>query len=200
MCTVQTHKAGFFLCATVVLLSCSACASKDTQTQQVAVTPTATLASENIDRSRILKFRGVLKDPDGKRLKGVVGVLFAIYEQKEGGAPVWQEVQNVELNERGVFTALLGSTNEEGIRPELFSPDKTFWIGMQVLQPDEVEQPRIRLVNGPDGLRAIRIVIPDASEVAARVERATEPAKQDEVDPLNRHRRGRRQSQRLRMP
>jgi hypothetical protein len=171
---VRAHKTGFFLCATVALLSCSACAYKDRQAQQAVTTNAATPASANSDRSRILKFRGVLKDHDGNRLKGTVGVLFAIYERQEGGAPVWQEAQNVELNERGIFTAQVGSTSEEGIRPELFSPGKTLWMGMQVLQPGEEERPRVRLVSGADGLRAICIVISDASEVAARKENAAE--------------------------
>lgn len=202
---MQADKAGLFLCVTVVLLSCSACAYKDPQTRQVAATPTVAPASADIDRSRFLQFRGVLKDSDGNRLKGIVGVLFAIYEQKEGGAPVWQEVQNVELNERGVFTALVGSTNEEGIRPELFGPEKTLWIGMQVLQPGEVERPRTRLVSGPDGLRAIRIVIPDASERTAKAETGaepgvTEPSQQDQSRPSKRSRRMRQSFQRSRMP
>ena len=202
---VQVHKPSFFLCATVVFLSCTACAYKDSQRQQAAATNTATPASADIDRSRVLKFRGVLKDRDGNRLKGTVGVLFAIYEQKEGGAPVWQEVQNVELNDRGVFTAQVGATNEEGVRPELFGPEKTLWMGMQVLQPGEVERPRIRLVSEADGLRAIRIVIPDASEQTAKAETAaqpgiTDPAQQDPSDPAKRPRRMRRPFERSRMP
>jgi hypothetical protein len=201
---VQTHKAGLLLCATAVLLSCSACAYKDPQIP-LAAAPAATPASAEIDRSRVLNFKGVLKDRDGNRLKGTVGVLFAIYEQKEGGAPVWQEVQNVELNDRGVFTAQVGSTNEEGIRPEMFSSEKTLWMGMQVLQPGEAERPRIRLVTGPDGLRAVRIVIPDASEQTAKAETGappgiTDPTQQDQSDPAKRSRRMRRPFQRSRMP
>lgn len=192
----------FFLCVSVVFLSCTACAYKDRQAQQaVAATP----ASADVDRTRILNLKGVLKDRDGHRLKGTVGVLFAIYEQKEGGAPVWQEVQNVELNDRGLFTAQVGATNEEGVRPELFGPEKTLWMGMQVLQPGEVERPRIRLVSGEDGLRAIRIVIPDASEQTAKAETAaqpgmTDPTQPDQGDPAKRHRRMRRPFERSRMP
>jgi hypothetical protein len=201
---VQTQSAVFFLWTTVVL-SCSGCAYKAPQVQKIVMTPTATAASEDIDRSRVLKFRGVLKDHAGNRLKGTVGVLFAIYEQKEASAPRWQEVQNVEPNERGIFTALLGSTNDEGIRPELFGPEKTLWLGMQVLQPGEEERPRIRLVSGPDGLRAIRIVIPDAGEQTAKADTSagsdvTDPNQQDPSDPARRPRKMRRPFQRLRTP
>jgi hypothetical protein len=201
---LQARKATFLPCVTVALLLCSSCAYKDRQTPQAAA-PLATPASAEIDRSRVLNFKGVLKDGAGNRLKGTVGVLFAIYEQKEGGAPVWQEVQNVELNERGVFTTQVGSTSEEGVRPELFSPEKTLWLGMQVLQPGEAERPRIRLLTGPDGLRAVRIVIPDASDQTAKAETAarpgmTDPTQQDQSDPAKRSRRTRRPFQRSRTP
>jgi hypothetical protein len=194
------------LCLTAALLSCSSCAYKDhSHVQQAAAAATVTPESADIDRSRVLTLKGILKDHDGKRLTGVAGVLFAIYEQQEGGAPMWQEVQNVELNERGSFTALVGSTNEGGIPPELFRSEKKLWVGMQVLQPGEVERPRVRLVSGEDGLRAIRIVIPEASEQTANAETGaapgmTEPAQQDQSDQANRPRRTRRRFQRLPTP
>ena len=203
---MQAHRTGLFLCVTAALLSCSACAYKDhSHVQQAAAAATATPESADIDRSRVLKLKGILKDHDGKRLTGVVGVLFAIYEQQEGGAPMWQEVQNMELNERGSFTASVGATNGEGIPPELFRSEKKLWVGMQVLQPGEVERPRVHLVSGADGLRAIRIVIPEANEQAANAETGaapgtTEPAQQDQSDQANRPRRTRRRFQRLPNP
>jgi hypothetical protein len=96
----------------------------------------------------------VLGDHEERDLAGVVGILFAIYEQKEGGAPLWQEVQNIELDKRGRFTAPVGSKTNGGIPAELFTTEKTLWLGEQVLLPSEVEQPRIRLWRTSHGLMA----------------------------------------------
>ena len=132
--------------------------------------------------SRVVKLRGMLKDHDGKRLAGVVGVLFAIYEQQEGGPPLWQEVQNVDVDDRGRFTASVGATKSEGILPELFTAQKTCWLGEQVLLPGEVEQSRIRIVSTSDGLvaqRAVRLVIPEESgdpPATAEAQQASEQA------------------------
>jgi hypothetical protein len=115
----------------------------------------AKTADTDFDRSRAVKIQGVLKDRKGKPLSGIVGVLFAIYKQQQGGAPLWQEVQNAELDSRGHFTVPVGSNTLGGIPPELFTNEKTLWLGELVLQPGEVERPRMRLVITPSGLAMI---------------------------------------------
>ena len=57
---------------------------------------------------------------------------FALYKQQEGGAPVWQEVQNVTLSAGGRYTVLLGSASSTGLSPDLFSPQEQRWLGVQV--------------------------------------------------------------------
>ena len=144
----------------LAVLCCAACAQKTSGAK--ASTNHVTEVKPESDSSRVVKLRGAFKDHDGKHLTGVVGVLFAIYDQQQGGAPLWQEVQNVELNDRGRFIALVGSTKSEGIPPELFGPEKTLWLGKQVLLLNEVEQPRIRLLSTDDGLMAQYVVTPPA--------------------------------------
>ena len=141
-----------------MLICCVGCAQQESGTPPNAVSTADQTAQvkTDFDPSGVLKLRGVLRDHDGKRVTGVVGVLFAVYEQQEGGAPLWQEVQNVQADKQGHFTALVGSTKREGIFPELFVPEKALWLGNQVLLPGEVEQPRILLVNTPYGLVAER--------------------------------------------
>jgi hypothetical protein len=153
----------------LVLLCCVGCAQQNPETSpQTASTKSgAAQVKTDFDRSRLVKDRGVLKNRDGGRVTGVVGVLFAIYEQQEGGAPLWQEVQNVEVDDLGHFTAMVGATKSEGIPPELFAAEKTRWLGKQVLLPGEVEQPRIRLVSTSEGLvaeRGVRLVLPPESD------------------------------------
>jgi len=126
--------------------------------QETGAAPPVSAASQaaplhtDFDRSRVVELRGVLQQRKGNDLTGVVGVFFAIYEEQQGGEPLWQEVQNVEVDARGHFTALVGSNTVGGIPPELFTTEKTRWLGEQVLLLGEVERPRFQLVSGPKGL------------------------------------------------
>ena len=165
-CNVKPRGNGLLRSLLLLALCCAACTQKESATAPQTASAGKQAAQIKADRSRILKLRGVLKDYEGKRVSGVVGVLFAIYEQQEGGSPLWQEVQNVEVDDRGRFTASVGATKSEGILPELFTAQKTRWLGEQVLLPGEVEQSRIRIVSTSDGLvaqRAVRLVIPEES-------------------------------------
>jgi len=141
-----------------MLIGYVACAEQESgmPSNTVFTAAQAPQVKTDIDPPGILKLRGVLRDHNGKRLNGVVGVLFSFYEQQEGGAPLWQEVQNVEVDNQGRFTVLVGSTSNGGIRPELSSPEKGIWLGKQVLLPGEVEQPRTRLVRARNRLLAQR--------------------------------------------
>ena len=146
------------------LLSCTS--SQSPARPQASTADKQTSPVSATDVSRILKLRGILRDHEGKHLSGVVGVLFAIYEQENGGAPLWQEVQNVRADDRGRFLALVGETKSDGIDSEIVGPQTTCWLGMQMLLPGEIEQPRMRVVNSPEELiaeRATELVIPQPS-------------------------------------
>src|SRR5467141_5284549 len=103
---------------------------------------------------RLVKSAGTLKDELGKARTGVVGVTFAIYKEQEGGAALWLETQNVELDEQGRYTVLLGATKSEGLSLELFTTGEPRWLGVQVNLPKETEQPRVLLVSVPYALKA----------------------------------------------
>src|SRR6266478_2012947 len=90
---------------------------------------------------RLVKFAGTLKDELGKPRTGVVGVTFAIYKEQEGGAALWLETQNVEFDDQGRYTVLLGATRNEGLPLELFTSGESRRLGVQVQLPGEVEQP-----------------------------------------------------------
>src|SRR2546425_816627 len=103
---------------------------------------------------RLVKFAGVFKEEQGKARTGVVGVTLAIYKDQEGGAALWVETQNVELDEQGRYTVLLGSTKSEGLPLELFTTGEPRWLGVQVNLPKEMEQSRVLLVSVPYALKA----------------------------------------------
>jgi len=103
---------------------------------------------------RLVKFAGMFKDEQGKARTRVVGVTFAIYKDQEGGAALWMETQNVELDEQGHYSVLLGATKPEGLPLELFTTGEPRWLGVQVNLPKELEQPRVLLVSVPYALKA----------------------------------------------
>ena len=103
---------------------------------------------------RLVRFSGIAKDSLDKPRTGIVGLTFAIYKDQEGGAVLWLETQNAELNEEGRYTVLLGATKSEGVPLELFTSGEPRWLGVRVQLPGEVEQPRVLLVSVPYALQA----------------------------------------------
>ncbi|MGH9650883.1 MAG: hypothetical protein ACRD3I_10480, partial [Terriglobales bacterium] len=112
---------------------------------------TAAVSSE-VSVLRLVKFSGVIRDGMGQPRTGVVGLTFAIYKEQEGGAPLWLETQNVQLDEQGRYAVLLGAESSEGLPLEIFSSTEARWLGVQ-LQGEE-EQPRVLLVSVPYALKA----------------------------------------------
>jgi hypothetical protein len=103
---------------------------------------------------RLVKFNGVLQDSEGQPRTGIVGITFAIYAQASGGAPLWQEVQNVSLDQQGHYEVALGATKSEGVPVYLFASGEPRWVGVQANLPQEAEQPRVLLVSVPYALKA----------------------------------------------
>src|SRR5580692_3090878 len=101
---------------------------------------------------RLVRFGGTVKDLNGSPLTGVVGITFAFYSEKTGGAPLWLETQNATADSTGHYTVLLGSTKPEGLPSELFTSEQARWVGVQV--SGQPEQPRVLLVSAPYALKA----------------------------------------------
>src|SRR5207253_8228088 len=103
---------------------------------------------------RLITFNGILKDRDNRPLNGVVGLAFALYKDQQGGAPLWLEIQNVQLDEQGRYSVLLGMTQAAGLPIELFTSSPSLWLGVQVQLPGWEETPRMLLVSVPYALKA----------------------------------------------
>src|SRR6266446_7861148 len=110
--------------------------------------------AQNVAVPRLVKFSSTAKDQLGHAPTGVVGVTFAIYKEQEGGAALWMETQNVQLDEQGHYAVLLGATKNDGLPVELFADAEPRWLGVQLNLPGAVEQPRVVLVSVPYALRA----------------------------------------------
>jgi hypothetical protein len=100
----------------------------------------------------VVKFSGVLKDANGKAVSGVAGVIFLLYLDEQGGAPLWMETQNVRPDKSGHYSVVLGSTTSHGLPADLFVSGEARWLGVQL--QGQPEQPRVLLVSVPYALKA----------------------------------------------
>ncbi len=101
-----------------------------------------------------MRFSGRALDAQGKPVTGVAGVTFAIYTEQSGGAPLWQETQNLATDAGGHFSALLGSASPAGVSPELFAGGEPRWLAVLTHSPGVSEQPRVLLVSVPYAVHA----------------------------------------------
>src|SRR4051794_16848337 len=101
---------------------------------------------------RLLRFGSTVKSADGTPRTGVVGVMFSLYTEQQGGTALWTELQNVTLDATGQYTVLLDSQHSDDDPAELFTMNEARWLGIQV--EAEPEQARVLLVSVPYALKA----------------------------------------------
>jgi len=100
----------------------------------------------------MVRFNGVAVDPEGKALSGAVDMTFSIYKEEQGGAALWMEAQNVNLDASGHYAVLLGSATPGGLPLDAFASGEARWIGIRV--QGQVESPRVVLLSVPYALKA----------------------------------------------
>lgn len=133
----------FFFISTV----CSA------QTQQLAPesgAPAAATAASPVPQ--LIRFTGAAKDVNGRPMSGVLGITFALYSAQTGGAPLWLETQNVQVDSNGHYSVQLGATQAEGLPNNLFASGEARWLGVAL--SGQAEQPRVLLLSVPYALKA----------------------------------------------
>lgn len=70
------------------------------------------------------------------------------------GYRFWLETQNVNGDNKGNYTVLLGSTKPQGLPADLFTSNEARWLGVQA--EGQTEQARILFVSVPYALKAAR--------------------------------------------
>jgi hypothetical protein len=108
--------------------------------QQASIVPT------------LVNFKGILMDVNGKPLTGTVGVTFYLYQDSEGGTPLWMETQNVQPDKSGRYAVSLGATRSSGLPTDVFVSGEARWLGVQ--PEGQAEQPRVLLLSVPYALKA----------------------------------------------
>jgi hypothetical protein len=101
---------------------------------------------------RLVKFSGAVHDSGSNPVTGVVGITFSLYKEEYGGEPLWREIQNIQLDDSGRYTALLGATQPEGLPAELFTENEARWLGVEPV--GQAEQARVLLLSVPYALKA----------------------------------------------
>src|SRR5579863_2672442 len=77
----------------------------------------------------LVNFGGSLTDASGKPLSGTVGVTFYLYNEQQGGSPLWMETQNIQPDKNGHYTVMLGSSTSQGLPTNLFASGEARWLG-----------------------------------------------------------------------
>src|SRR5579863_152566 len=113
----------------------------------------AALAAANAVVPPVVKFSGVLTDTNNKPVTGTVGVTFSLYQESEGGAPLWVETQNVTPDKSGHYSVMLGSASTQGLPASAFASGEARWLGVQA--QGQTEQPRTLLMSVPYALKAL---------------------------------------------
>jgi hypothetical protein len=101
----------------------------------------------------LMNFSGVLADINGKPLTGLVGVTFSLYQEQQGGSPLWLETQNVQASKTGNYTVALGYASSQGVPASVFAAGEARWLGVR--PQGQEEQPRVLLMSVPYALKAL---------------------------------------------
>jgi hypothetical protein len=115
--------------------------------------PAPVSATDTTVVPRMVRFAGAIKDDSGKPLAGIAGVTFALYKEQQGGAALWMETQNVQLDSSGHYSVMLGATKPDGLSTDLFTSGEARWLGVRVNSAEE--QPRVLLVAVPYAMKAV---------------------------------------------
>ncbi len=113
----------------------------------------AALVAANAIVPPVIKFSGVLADANNKPLTGTVGVTFSLYQESQGGAPLWVETQNVTPDKTGRYSVMLGSASSQGLPGSAFASGEARWLAVQA--QGQAEQPRTVLMSVPYALKAL---------------------------------------------
>src|ERR1700730_13941714 len=102
---------------------------------------------------QLVNFSGILADLNGRPLTSITGGTFLLYQEEQGGAPLWIETQNVQPDKTGHYSVMLGATTSTGLPADIFVGGEARWLAVQPL--GQAEQPSVMLLSGPYALKAV---------------------------------------------
>lgn len=102
------------------------------------------VSSVNAQAPSTMTYQGKLTDGDGNAVVGTKSITFSIYTVASGGSAIWTETIDVEANDNGVFTAVLGQTTPLGVA--VFDGDPAY-LGLRVVGEASEMTPRQLLTS-----------------------------------------------------
>jgi len=108
----------------------------------------------------VIRFSGSFHPTNGMPAQPVAAqpvesLTLSIYRDQTGGAPLWQETQNVAMDGDGKYSVLIGATQNDGVPLDLLSAGEPRWLGVQFNRPGESEQPRVLMASVPYALKSV---------------------------------------------
>lgn len=100
----------------------------------------------------LIQFSNVATDEGGNSMSGVVSITFSFYAGQRGGEALWSEIQKLQLDSTGHYSAQLGVTKPAGVPTALFTSGEARWLGVRI--GEQEEQPRVLLLSVPYALKA----------------------------------------------
>ena len=108
-----------------------------------------------------IPYQGRLADADGNPVTATVNMIFRLYDQASGGAPLWEEQwtgsNGVQVSD-GLFNVMLGSLTP--IPQAVITGHDNLFLGITAGTDDEMT-PRVQLGSVPFAVQAL--TVPDAS-------------------------------------
>ncbi|HVI08066.1 MAG TPA: hypothetical protein VND65_07195 [Candidatus Binatia bacterium] len=99
----------------------------------------------------LVNFSSSLSDAAGKPVTATTSVTFSLFQNQQGGAPLWSETQSVEPNTSGAYAVMLGAATG-GLPASLFVSGEPRWLEVQA--QGETIPPRVMLLSVPYALKA----------------------------------------------
>src|SRR5580700_5814128 len=103
----------------------------------------------------VIRFSGSFRPSNGLPAQPVESVTLSVYRDQAGGIALWQETQNVSVDQEGKYSVLMGATQNEGVPLDLLSAGEPRWLGVQFNRPGEAEQPRVLMASVPYALKSV---------------------------------------------
>ncbi len=140
-------------CLKLILIAAECGLSLASLAQQAVTAGASTVATATTSAvPKVVSYSGTLTDVSGKPLTGITGVTVLLYNEAEGGAPLWLETQNVQPGKDGRYSVTLGSTSGRGLPEDAFVSGTARWLAVQV--QGQSEQPRVLLVAVPYAVKS----------------------------------------------
>ena len=93
----------------------------------------AALSAAQTPTTRLIPYSGTAVDGSGSPVSGQVAVTFELFEDQDGGAPLWRETSADQADDRGQYSVYLGAVTA---LPQIaFTQERARWLGVTIAGP-----------------------------------------------------------------